>query len=303
VSADAAAPLETPVWFGPLREPAWLLPRVRDDAPTIVFAAERWREPGVDRHGRDLRLGVPLYLAEAARFGTNARALARRDAVDAEDLPRQGVVTVRSAVAPEGRSSIRLRVFDAQGEPLEEVVRDAHDPVALGGALGGLLHAVTQAAAPSGVRPIWNSLYSLPSGAALTSYVRGLHGALRVGDEALPETAHVDALNERRGDVRTVLTSLGALATSASEPFPALLFFGALAAAADARSTVVGEFRLQANARCMTATDPLDPVYSLAMLVMHLFGDRAAAERRAEALRAAGDERVTRWVARVRGEG
>jgi hypothetical protein len=53
----------------------------------------------------------------------------------------------------------------------------------------------------------------------------------------------------------------------------------------------------------MTATDPLDPVYSMAMLVMYLFGDRSAADRRAEALRATGDERVTRWVARVRGEG
>jgi len=303
VSVDAAAPLETPVWFGPLREPAWLLPRLRADAPTIVFAAERWREPGVDGDGRDLRLGLPLYLAEAARFGTNARALASREAVDPDDPPRQGVVTVRSAVAPEGQPSMRLRAFDTQGVPLDEIVRDAHDPVTLGGALGALLHAVTQASASSGVRPIWNSLYSLPSGAALTSYVRGQHAAVRVTDEALPETAQVDALSERRGDVRAVLTSLGALATSASEPFPALLFFGALAAAADARSSVVGEFRLQANARCMTATDPLDPVYSIAMLVMHLFGDRAAAERRAEALRATGDERVTRWVARVRGEG
>ena len=302
MSADAAAPLETPVWFGPLREPAWLLPGVRADAPTLVFAAERWREPGVDGDGTDLRLGVPLFLAEAARFGTNARALALRDAVDPEDPPPQGVVTVRSAVAPEGTPSIRLRVFDAQGEPLDEVVRDAHDAAALGGALGQLLHAVTQASAASGVRPIWNSMYSLPSGVALTSYVRGLHAALRVNDDALPETAHVDALSERRGDVRTVLTSLGALATSASEPFPALLFFGALAAAADARSSVVGDFRLQSNARCMTATDPLDPVYSMAMLVMYLFGDRSAADRRAEALRATGDERVTRWVARVRGE-
>ena len=117
MSADAAAPLETPVWFGPLREPAWLLPRVRDDAPTIVFGAERWRETGVDGDGRDLRLGVPLYLAEAARFGTNARALALREAVDPDDPPRRGVVTVRSAVAPEGQPSVRLRVFDAQGEP------------------------------------------------------------------------------------------------------------------------------------------------------------------------------------------
>ena len=78
MSADAAAPLETPVWFAPLREPAWLLPRVRDDAPTIVFGAERWQETGVDGDGRDLRLGLPSYLAEAARFGTNARSLALR---------------------------------------------------------------------------------------------------------------------------------------------------------------------------------------------------------------------------------
>lgn len=301
MNLDAAAPLETPVWFGPLREPAWLLPRVREDAPTIVIGAERWQEPGVDGDGRDLRLGLPLYLAEAARFGTNARAFALREAVDPDDPPRQGALTVRSAVAPGGQPSIRLRVFDPQGAPLDEIVCDAHDSVSLGGALGGLLHAMTQASAPHGVRPIWNSLYSLPSGAGLAAYVRGLHAILRVTDEALPETAQADAISERRADVRTVLTSLGALATSAAEPFPALLFFGALAAAADARSSVVGEFRLQANARCMTATDPLDPVYSMAMLVLQLFGDGAAAERRAEALRASGDERVTRWVARVRG--
>lgn len=303
MSADAAAPFDTPVWFEPLREPAWLLPPVRDDAPTIVFGAERWQEPGVDGDGRDLRSGVPLYLAEAARFGTNARSLALRDVVDPHDPPEPGVVTVRSAVAPDGRPSVRLRVFDPQGAPLDEIVRDAHDSASLGTTLGGLLHAVTQASASSGVRPIWNSLYSLPAGAALTSYVRGSHAVRRLSDDALPDSAHPDALSQRRADVRTVLTSLGALATSASESFPALLFFGALAAAADARSSVVGEFRLQANARCMTATDPLDPVYSMAMLVMALFGDRAAAERRAEALRATGDERVIRWVARVRGEG
>ena len=302
MSVDAATPLETPVWFGPLREPGWLLPRARDDAPTIVFGAERWQEGGVDGNGRDLRLGVPLFLADGARFGTNARALALRVAVEPDEPPRHGVVNVRSAVAPDGQPSVRLRVFDQQGAPLDEIVRDAHDPAALGGALGGLLHAVTQASASSGVRPIWNSSYSLPSGAALTSYVRGLRAALRVSEGALPDTAHVDALSERRADVRSVLTSLGALATSASEPFPALLFFGALAAAADARSSIVGEFRLQSNARCMTATDPLDPVYQMAMLVMYLFGDRSAADRRAEALRATGDERVVRWVARVRGD-
>ena len=299
----AAAPFETPVWFEPLREPAWLLPRVRDDTPTIVFAAERWQEPGVDGDGRDLRLGLPLYLAEAARFGTNARTLALPDVVEPDSLPGQGDVTVRSAVAPDGRPSVRLRMFDPRGAPLDEIVRDARDAASLGDALGGLLHAVTQATASTGVRPIWNSTYSLPAGAALTSYVRGSHAVRRVSDDALPDTAHVDALSERRADVRSVLTSLGALATSATESFPALLFFGALAAAADVGSSVVGEFRLQANARCMTATDPFDPVYSMAMLVMELFGDRAAAERRAQALRATGDERVIGWVDRVRGEG
>jgi hypothetical protein len=299
----AAAPLETPVWFEPLREPAWLLPRARDDAPTIVFAAERWQEPGVDGDGRDLRLGLPLYLAEAARFSTNARTLALPDVVEPDSPPGQGDVTVRSAVAPDGRPSVRLRLFDPQGAPLDEIVRDARDAASLGDALGGLLHAVTEATASTGVRPIWNSTYSLPTGAALTSYVRGSHAVRRVSDDALPDTAHVDALSERRADVRSVLTSLGALATSATESFPALLFFGALAAAADVGSTVVGEFRLQANARCMTATEPFDPVYSMAMLVMELFGDRAAAERRAQALRATGDERVIGWVDRVRGEG
>ena len=31
--------------------------------------------PAVDDDGRDLRLGLPLYLAEAVRFGTNAAAV------------------------------------------------------------------------------------------------------------------------------------------------------------------------------------------------------------------------------------
>ena len=65
-------------------------------------------------------------------------------------------------------------------------------------------------------------------------------------------------------------TALGSLATSTPEPFPALLFFGALARRRTTLgSSIVGEFRLQANARCMTATDPLDPVYAMAALVMY----------------------------------
>lgn len=297
--AGAAEPLEPPVWFEALRSPSWLVPGVRDGAPSIVCCAEPWQGTAVDTAGRDLRLGLPLYLSEALRFGSNARPVGLREPRASGDVPADADLIVLSAVAPDGGAAIRVRVLDPLGSVLGEIEREAHDEASLGEALGGLAHAVTAAAAPVGVRPVWNSLYTLPSGAALVAYVRGQHACARMLDEALPASADSASIAGRRADGQSVLEALGALATSTHEPFPALLFFGALLAARDAGSPLVGGFRLQANARCTASTDPLDPVYAMTALVARVFGDLATSERRIDLLRAAEGGSRRRWLARV----
>ena len=60
MSPGAWEPSAVPVWFDPLREPTWLVPAVKTDAPRILYCAERWGEGRVDGAGRDLRLGVQV---------------------------------------------------------------------------------------------------------------------------------------------------------------------------------------------------------------------------------------------------
>lgn len=292
-------PLEPPVWYTSLRSPSWLAPVVREGAPSIVFRAEAWDDQAVSAAGRDLRLGLPVYLAEAVRFGTNARPLAGRLPLSGSEVVPGAPVTVRSAVGAEGRASITLRVLDAAGEVIAEVVREAHDEDSLGAALEGLPRAVVEAVGPAGIRPAWSSLYSVPTGAALAAYVRGQRACLRLRDGALPASADADSIAARRADVRAVLEALGSLATSSPGPFPALLFFGALLAAHDAGSPMVGDFRMQASVRWTAATDPVDPVFAIAALVMRVFGDLDASDRRIDVLRARDDGSMRRWLTDV----
>jgi hypothetical protein len=298
VTAQGAEPIGAPVWFAALRSPSWLVPRVRDDAVRVVFCAEAWRQ-AVGASGRDLRLGLPLYLAEAARYVTDARPVALPHPIEATDPLPDAPVVVRSAVSPDGRGAVRLRVSDLHGARVAEIVREANDEATLGAALQGLPRAVAEAASRAGVRAVWDPLYALPGGAALASYVRGVHACLRVSDEAVAESPDAEAIAARRTQLRSILTALGSLATSTHEPFPALLFFGALLAAHDAGSPVVGEFRMPASVRCTAATDPHDPVYAMAALVLRVIGDLAASERRIERLWASGDPSMRRWLARV----
>ncbi|MDQ3210427.1 MAG: hypothetical protein M3Q20_04480 [Actinomycetota bacterium] len=298
---DAFGPgsLEPPVWYGPLREPSWLVPRVRDDAARVLFCAEPWQASAVGGAGRDLRLGLPLFLAEALRFGTDARAVVMRTPVPEPERFPGAAMIVRTAVAPEGEASIRVRVLDPIGVVVSETVREAHDEAMVAAVLEGLPRVCMDAVASSGIRQVWSSVSRPPSGVALVSYVRGQRACLRVSDEAVPATADATSVADRRNDVRSILTGLGSLATSTSETFPALLFFGALLAAHDVGSPVVGELRLQANARCTIATDPHDPIYAMSALVLRIFGDRDTSERRMDKLRALDDPMMHRWVARV----
>lgn len=299
-AAGEAATTEPPVWYRPLREPAWLVPRVRDDAPRVVFCAEAWGDQPVDGPGRDLRLGLPIYVAEATRFGTDARCVVMRTPVDVSQTIPGGDLVVRTAVAPDGDASIRMCVVDGSGTVVDEIVREARDAATLGEALTGLPRACTDALARCGVRPIWNSLYTLPAGASLVAYVRGLRACLRITEEALPPTADAAAVAKRRDDVRSILTALASLATSTTEAFPALLFFGAVLAAHDVGASIVREFRLPVNSRSTTATEPFDPVFAMSALALRIFGDRATSDRRLAALQAANGDGVRGWIDVVR---
>jgi hypothetical protein len=299
-AAGDAGTIEPPVWYGPLREPSWLVPRVRDDAPRVVFCAESWGDRPVDGPGRDLRLGLPIYLAEATRFGTDAGCFVVRAPVEGSDTIADADAVVRTAVAPDGGASVRVRVFDGSGAVVDEIVREARDERTLGEALAGLPRACTDALTREGVRPIWNSLYTLPGGASLVVYVRGLRACQRITDETLPSTADAQAVAERRDDVRSTLTTLGSLATSTTEAFPALLFFGAVLAAHDVGAPMVGEFRLPVNSRSTTATEPFDPVFAMSALALRIFGDRATSERRLGALQASDSTAVRTWIDVVR---
>ncbi|MGZ8630474.1 MAG: hypothetical protein ACXWZF_05840 [Actinomycetota bacterium] len=300
--ASPAAPLESPVWFAPLRSPSWLLRNLREDATSVAVGAEPWDGSPVDEAGRDLRLGLPLYLAEALRFSTDARPAALREPISDGDGSLDASITLRTAVAPGGAPTVRVRVLDDRGTMLGEAACDAHDGPSLGPALATLPRAVFDAVAGAGVRPVWDSLYSSPPAALLPAYVRGQRACLRLTEPPLGDPgadADADAGARRRAGVAAVLRALGSLATSTSDAFPALLFFAGLVAARDAGSSAVGEFRLQANARCSAATDPHDPVYAIAALVQRVFGDVEASERRIERLRAGGDPALHRWLARV----
>jgi hypothetical protein len=300
MSTAPARPLEPPVWFEPLRSPTWLVPPVGDNAAPVVVCAEPWVEHGVDRPGRDLRLGFPLYLAEAIRFGTDARAIALRSPVEQPGAPMPDAsLVVRTAVAPDGDGAVRVRITDPAGSIHSEIVREAHDEPTLAAALESLPHPVSEGIAISGVRPVWNSLYRAPSGAALIAYVRGQGACGRVVDGSLPAGSDPESIAARRAETASILKALGSLATSTSEPFTAMVFFGALLAAYDAGSSVVGEFRLQANARCTTATDPVDPVYAMAALVMRVFGDLSWSARRVEGLRSSASPAMQQWLDRI----
>lgn len=299
-AADAPDVIEPPVWFGPLREPSWLVPRVRDDAPRVVVCAEAWGEQPVDGPGRDLRLGLPMYLAEAIRFGTDARGASMAGPVGGSDPIPDAAIVVRTAVAPDGDASVRMRVLDGSGAVLDEVVREARDAATLGDALAGLPRACIDSLARARVRPIWNSLYTLPPGESLVAYVRGLRACRRITEEALPSTADVAAVAERRDDVRSTLTALGSLATSTTEAFPALLFFGGVLAAHDVGAPMVGEFRLPVNSRSTTATQPFDPVFAMSALALRIFGDRATSDRRLAALQASDGAGMRAWIDVVR---
>jgi hypothetical protein len=289
--------LEEPVWYAPLRSPSWLMPPVRDDAPRVVFRPSP--APDDDVRLRGVRAGLPMFLAEAVRFVSDAAAAAvvspAGPAGDADAYARTALVEDGAARA------ILVDVRDARGATIGEVRRAFHDDATLETVVGTLPGAVAAALAPVGVRPVWSTVYVPPPPGHAAEQIRGHAVCAWLRD---PELHRIDASFDadeaarRRAAVAAGLTRLAELAGRSPSPFNAFLLFAGLMVVRDAGSGVYLDFRLQANALCMNATDPRDPVYRMSVLVLRALGDPEIAGRRMRSL-GAEDPALATWLTRT----
>jgi len=294
--------LEEPVWFERLREPTWLLPPVRKGATRVAFVSEH----GDGLPDRDLLAGLPLYLAEATRFATEAAAVALTAPVPpgigdraARELDASILVTTSTTGVGELRR-LRVRVERPAGTVLDEELA-AEDGQALAAALAELPRRVTDIVRGTGVPGTWAPVYGPPTEAEAIRYVHAHHACLELGHDALypPADADPEIVSARRTIVKASLGALADFAQRGSGAFPALLYFGGLAGAHAHGSTLPLEFRLQTNAICMEATDPRDIPFRLSALALRLQGDQQIAERRTRTLAESGDRTVAAWLDRV----
>ncbi len=298
---DDAAPtvFEQPVWYEPLRSPSWLVPPTDPSAPRVAFVGAS-QPPGEEADARELREGLPLALAEALRFTTAARTVASVDP-DA-DL---GDVTVRATVVLEGDDgdralTVRLEAPDVELEPVR---RPAGDATQLEEALGAVPGAVTAALRPAGIRSVWSTVYQPPGVGHAADAVRALSISRSLRDSASHRDVAGDseATSVRRAKLDSAFRRLADLAGRATSPLASMPFFAALASSHDAQNHAYLGFRLSANGRCTTATDPRDPVFRMSVLVFLLLGDPVIAGQRAKALASSEDPELRQWLARIEG--
>jgi hypothetical protein len=297
-----AGVLDAPVWYGPLRSPSWLLPSPKADAPSVRFMADR--SAGFEELSdaeRDLRLGLPLYLAESTRFLASIRPTADLGAQESSAPSGGEGRLVRTAIAPDGARLVRVRVVDASsGEILATIERPAQDGSELGAVLSDLPRQVAEGLRSLGAPTLWDARYSLPPARLAPTLVRGQRTVLRLADPSLHVLAEdPDRRSRQREQVTALLRPLASAATSTKDTFPAMLFFGALLSAAAAGSDVVQSFRLPANARCMDATEERDPIFRISTLVLRSIGDVAVARQRARRLARIDDAALQNWLTRV----
>lgn len=288
--------LDQPVWYEPLRSPSWLLPKAEPDAPLIVFAtpAPPAREAPEDR---ELREGLPMYLAEAVRYSTAARtAVAFGGAVAAEAIRADVLVAEAS-----GGRSIEVRLRGASGDDLGTVTQPADDDAALGRAIGALPGAVAAALRPAGVRSVWSTVFQIPIETHAADYVRGYAVCRALRDPTIHRDVPDDSEEtaRRRASVDAAFRRLADLSGRVTTPFASMLFFAGLAAAHHHGNPAYLGYRLSANGRCTTATDPRDPVFRVSVLVFRMLGDPVIAGQRTRVLATAGDDDLARWLSRI----
>jgi hypothetical protein len=294
-NAGAPSVLEHPVWYEPLRSPSWLLPKVEADAPRIVFASV----PGDDREpaeDRELREGLPMYLAEAVRYSTAARTGVSFDGSVEPGAIHGEVLT---------GDTLEVRLRGPAGEDLGTVIEAAPDAASLGRAIGALPGAVAAALRPAGVRSVWSTVFQIPIETHAADDVRGYEVCRSLRDPRIHQDVPDDSEEtaRRRAAVDSALRRLADLSGRVTTPFASMLFFAALAATHQHGNPAYLGYRLSANGRCTTATDPRDPVFRISVLVFRLLGDPVIAGQRARALANTDDEDLRRWLVRIEGVG
>lgn len=290
--------LHEPVWYEPLIAPSWLLPPLREGAPRVVCTPAE--EPaGEDAAAHALRLGLPLLVAEAIGFATDARASATTGPWAVTDGSAAVVTPFVTGEGP-GRE-LRVRLSGADGSEVDELVHSVPDDASLGASVAGLVGEVNGALQRVGVRAVWSTVYAPPAPATAVAYLRGHYLVARLRDPEVHEVVadNLEATSGRRQAVRSALGALADLASHASSPLAVALFFAGLAATKAAGSAVYQDFRLPANALAMGADDPRDPVARLSVLALHLLGDDIAAEQRARAVGTSGNGELHAWLVRA----
>ena len=289
-------------WFEPLLAPMWLLPGVGKDAPRVELTAEPWpEETSLDQDGRDLRLGLPLFLAEGIRYLTNALPSVGADPVASSGEQAGAGISIRTSIVAGHPPVIRIRLVDASsGDAREAVEREVESEADLGTVLVSLPRATIDVLRSAGVRSSWDPRYAPPPPAYAARVVRGHRACVRFADPAFFTAESADRRAAARDEAKLVLRRLADAATSTSEALPAVLFFAALVGASRAGFDATNDFRMSVNARCMDATDPRDPVFRLSVIALRAIGDEAIAERRAQRLEAVEDPSFQDWLERAR---
>lgn len=287
--------LGQPVWYEPLRAPAWLLPKLDDGAPRVVLTPGEG-DPAEAPGDRELREGLPMFLADAVRYSTDARTVVEFGEPGEEEAIR-GVVEGIDGAAGSG-PVVHLRAPD--GSDLGTVA-GAGMSTSRAGSLAALPGALVSALRPTGVRAVWSTVFQVPDEAHVEEQVRGYAICRWLLDEErhAGEDDDGETTAARRAAVDAALRRLAGLAGRTPDPFAAMLFFAGLAATHRAGNPVYLDHRLAANGICTTATDPLDPVFRLSVLVFRLLGDPVIAGQRIRALASVDDDDLRRWLGRV----
>jgi hypothetical protein len=290
--------LDHPVWYEPLRSPAWLVPKVDADAPLVAFTVA---EPTADEtpDGRELREGLPMFLGEAVRYSTAARTTVRF----VGDVPPGAIHADVTTAGSSGERALTVHLRNADGGDLATVMQPAADDAALGRAIGALPGAVVAALRPAGVPSVWSTVFQPPIESHAADLVRGYAVCRSLRDPTLHRDVPDDSdeTARRRAAVDAALRRLADLSGRVTTPFASMLFFAGLAATHHHGDPSYLGYRLSANGRCTTAIDPRDPVFRMSVLVFRLLGDPVIAQQRARALASAGDEDLARWLARIDG--
>jgi hypothetical protein len=235
-----------------------------------------------------------MALAEAVRFTTDAASITAL-----RPGPADLLATVHVSERGEGRQ-VRVVITRGDGSEAAVVERSTDRADEAGEIFSALPGIVAGTVRDLGAKAEWSTLYRPPAPVAAVSYARAhrIVGWLR--DPSVHEVGEVSPeAAQRRADLKQRLTVLAETAGRADSPFATFLFLAGVFATYDGRSGVHADFRLAANAVCVRAKDPHDPVFRMSVPVLAMIGDTRESERRRELVSRDADLEVRRWLLRT----